>query len=497
MDDFYSPDDKLLSFFGRLSYDFKNRYLLTATYRADGSSKFSKGNQWGYFPSAAVAWKISEEEFLKNADWINTLKIRLSYGESGNNNIPSGQQIQSYLSSQTSQVNTFTNYWRPSSTLANPDLKWETTVTQNIGLDFDFFRGRISGTVEAYKNVTEDLLIRFPIPGTGYADQYRNLGEVQNKGIEASLNIAILDKQDYGLSLSLNAGFNKNRINSIGGLENFGEKTNWASTQIDNDFLVTVGEPLGVMYGFQSDGRYEVSDFDYDVSSGAYTLKSGVVDNQWLGNVRPGLMKLKDINDDGIVNINDQTIIGDANPDVTGGMVINARVFGFDLTAAFNYSIGNDVYNANKIEFTTSNQNGQYRNLSTIMADGNRWTNLDPVSGQLVTDPVQLDALNANTTMWSPYMSRYVFSDWAVEDGSFLRLNTLTLGYTVPEKLISQIGLTNLRFYATANNVFIITDYSGLDPEVSTRRRTPLTPGVDYSPYPRSRQLVFGLNLNF
>jgi TonB-linked SusC/RagA family outer membrane protein len=497
MDDFYSPDDKLLSFFGRLSYDFKNRYLLTATYRADGSSKFSKGNQWGYFPSAAVAWKISEEEFLKNADWINTLKIRLSYGESGNNNIPSGQQIQSYLSSQTSQVNTFTNYWRPSSTLANPDLKWETTVTQNIGLDFDFFRGRISGTVEAYKNVTEDLLIRFPIPGTGYADQYRNLGEVQNKGIEASLNIAILDKQDYGLSLSLNAGFNKNRINSIGGLENFGEKTNWASTQIDNDFLVTVGEPLGVMYGFQSDGRYEVSDFDYDVSSGAYTLKSDVVDNQWLGNVRPGLMKLKDINDDGIVNINDQTIIGDANPDVTGGMVINARVFGFDLTAAFNYSIGNDVYNANKIEFTTSNQNGQYRNLSTIMADGNRWTNLDPVSGQLVTDPVQLDALNANTTMWSPYMSRYVFSDWAVEDGSFLRLNTLTLGYTVPEKLISQIGLTNLRFYATANNVFIITDYSGLDPEVSTRRRTPLTPGVDYSPYPRSRQLVFGLNLNF
>jgi hypothetical protein len=131
------------------------------------------------------------------------------------------------------------------------------------------------------------------------------------------------------------------------------------------------------------------------------------------------------------------------------------------------------------------------------MADGNRWTNLDPVSGQLVTDPVQLEAMNANTTMWSPYMSRFVFSDWAVEDGSFLRLNTLTLGYTVPESLISQIGISKLRFYATANNVFIITDYSGLDPEVSTRRRTPLTPGVDYSPFPRSRQLVFGLNLNF
>jgi len=496
VDNFYSPDDKLLSFFGRLNYDFKNRYLLTATYRADGSSKFLGKNRWGYFPSAAVAWKISEEEFLKNVDWLNTLKVRVSYGEAGNNNIPSGQTIQSYLSSGTSQINIFSSYWQPSSTLANPDLKWETTVTQNIGLDFDLFRGRITGSVEAYNNVTEDLLIRFPIPGTGYDDQFRNLGEVENKGIEASLNISILEDQDYGLSLSLNAGFNKNKINSLGGLDDFGQNTNWGSTQIGKDFLVAVGEPLGVMYGFRSDGRYEVSDFNF-ASDGSFTLKDGVPNNTWLGGVRPGLMKLKDLNDDGVVDINDQEIIGDANPDVSGGFVLNARAYGFDLTAAFNYSIGNDVYNANKIEFTTANQNNQYRNLSTIMADGNRWTNLDPVTGTLVTDPTQLEALNANTTMWSPYMSRYVFSDWAVEDGSFLRLNTLTLGYTVPEKMISQIGLSNLRFYATANNVFIVTNYSGLDPEVSTRRRTPLTPGVDYSPYPRSRQLVFGLNLNF
>lgn len=502
VEDFYSPDDKLLSFFGRLNYDYKNRYLITATYRADGSSKFLGDNQWGYFPSAAVAWKISEEEFLKNADWLNTLKVRFSYGEAGNNNIPAGQTIQNYQSSATSQINIFSNYWQPSNTLANPDLKWETTITQNIGLDFDLLKGRISGSFEAYKNVTKDLLIRFPIPGSGYEDQFRNLGEVQNTGIEASLNIAAIDHEDYGLNLSFNAGMNKNRINSLGPLEDFGISTNWASTQIPNDYLVTVGQPLGVMYGFQNDGRYEVSDFDYNATTETYTLRDGVVDNQWLGNVRPGTLKLKDISGpdgvpDGIVDINDQTIIGDSNPDVTGGMVINARAYGFDLMAAFNFSIGNDIYNANKIEFTTSNQNAQYRNLSTIMADGNRWTNLDPSTGQLVTDPTQLEALNANTTMWSPYMSRYVFSDWAVEDGSFLRLNTLTLGYTVPEKFLSPIGVSNLRFYATANNVFIITNYSGLDPEVSTRRRTPLTPGVDYSPYPRSRQLVFGLNLNF
>jgi len=178
-------------------------------------------------------------------------------------------------------------------------------------------------------------------------------------------------------------------------------------------------------------------------------------------------------------------------------MVLNANAYGFDLSAAFNWSIGNDVYNANKIENTTSNPDGQYRNLNTEMADGQRWTNLNTETGQLVTDPTELAALNANTTMWSPYMSRFVFSDYAVEDGSFLRLNTLTLGYTSPESLISALGISKLRFYLTASNVFIWTKYSGPDPEVSTRRNTPLTPGVDYSAYPRSRQVVFGLNLNF
>lgn len=501
VDDYYSPDDKLLSFFGRINYDYKNRYLITATYRADGSSKFMGDNRWGYFPSAAFAWKISEESFLQNADWLNTLKLRVSYGEAGNNNIPPGQTVQSYIPTATSQINTFTTYWRPSETLANPDLKWETTITQNIGLDFGIFNGRVSGTIEAYKNVAKDLLLLTPISG-GYNNQYRNFGEVQNTGIEGSLNIAAIENKDFGLNISLNASMNKNRINSLGVLEDFGTPTGWASTQIGIDYLVNVGQPLGVMYGFRNDGRYEVSDFDYNAESGEYILRSGVVENDWLGGATPGLMKLKDISGpdgvpDGIVDINDQEIIGDVNPDVIGGMVINARAYGFDLMAAFNYSIGNDVYNADKIEFTTSNNNGQYRNLSAIMADGNRWTNLDPVSGQLVTDPTQLEALNANTTMWSPYMSRYVFSDWAVEDGSFLRLNTLTLGYSAPESIISKMGVSKLRFYVTGNNVFIITNYSGSDPEVSTRRRTPLTPGVDFSAYPRSRQIVFGLNLNF
>ncbi|WP_264525181.1 SusC/RagA family TonB-linked outer membrane protein [Flavobacterium sp. N502536] len=498
VDNFYSPDDKLLSFFGRLNYDYKDRYLLTASFRADGSSRFLGNNRWGYFPAAAAAWKISEESFLKEASWLSLLKVRLSYGEAGNNNIPVGQTVQSYMSGTNSFINGFDSYWSPSSVLANPDLKWETTVTQNIGLDFGFFKNRLNGTFDVYKNVTKDLLIEFPVGGTGYKTQFRNMGETQNTGFEATLNFIAIEKKNFGLSFSVNVGMNKNRINSLGVMDNFGVNTNWASTDVGNDYVVNVGSPMGLMYGYQSDGRYEVSDFDY--AGGKYTLKAGVVDaSSVVGALQPGMMKLKnaDGSADNKVTASDQKVIGNSNPKHTGGLVINANAYGFDLSAAFNWSVGNDIYNANKAEFSTSNRNGQYKNLSTEMADGKRWTNLDPASGQLVTDPTALEALNANTTMWSPYMQKFMFTDWAVEDGSFFRLNTLTLGYSTPQALTSKLGVSKLRFYLTATNVFVITNYSGPDPEVSTRRKTPLTPGVDYSAYPRSRQLVFGLNLNF
>ena len=498
VDNFYSPDDKLLSFFGRVNYEYKNRYLFTATYRADGSSKFLGNNRWGYFPSAAVAWKINEEDFMGSADWLNALKLRLSYGKAGNNNIPTGQTVQSFESRNTSYINEVSSYWAASNVLANPDLKWETTVTQNLGLDFGILNNRISGAIEAYRNLTTDLLLAFRTPGSGYEYQYRNLGEIQNTGIEASVNFDAINQQDYGLSISFNISANKNRINSLGSLENYQEYSGWASSQIGSDYAVWVDQPVGAMYGYRSDGRYEVSDFDFDPASNSYTLKSGVVDNSDIvGALQPGMLKLKDMNGDGVVDVNDNTIIGNANPKHTGGMVINGYAYGFDLSAAFNWSYGNDEYNANKVQFTTANENSQYRNLTSEMADGTRWTNLNPETGQLITDPDALAAANANTTMWSPYMRSFVFSDWAVEDGSFLRLNTLTLGYTLPNELVSRAGITKLRFYATANNVFVLTKYSGLDPETSTRRNNPLTPGVDYSPFPRSRQLVFGLNLNF
>ena len=496
IENYYSPDDVLLSYFGRANYSFDDKYLLSATFRADGSSKFADGNKWGYFPSAAVAWRVTSEPFMEGVrGWLNDMKLRFSYGTAGNNNIPSGQLIQTLEVKTTNYVNGFDSYWAGSKTMANPDLKWETTVTRNLGLDYNILGGRINGSLEAYINNTKDLLIQFPTPGTGYDNQYRNMGETQNKGFEMSLNWVILDKRDYGLSFSGNIGFNQNEIISLGLMDTFTQDSGWASTEVGADFIVEEGGSVGEMYGYRNAGRYSVDDFEGYVD-GAWILKEGVVDSSpVVGSLRPGTMKLYDETNDDLVDVDDRVIIGDANPLHTGGFTLNARAYGFDMSAAFNWSYGNDVYNANKVEYTSTSKYHS-RNMLTIMEDGKRWTNLRE-DGTISNDPQELAAMNANTTMWSPYMQRFVFSDWAVEDGSFLRLNTLTLGYTLPSDLISRIGLTNFRVYASAYNVFTWTNYSGFDPEVSTRRKTALTPGVDYSAYPKSRSFVVGLNLTF
>ena len=505
IDDNYSADDKLLSFFGRVNYNFKDRYLLTATFRADASSKFSEENRWGYFPSAAVAWRISSEPFMKSTqNWLDDLKLRLSYGTAGNNNIPTGQLSQMYESKATSWINGFTQYWAPSKIMANPDLKWETTITRNIGLDFTLFKGKLSGSIEAYLNTTKDLLIQFPVAGTGYDTQYRNMGETENRGVEFSFTWHAIDKKNWGIDLYGNLGVNKSEIKSLGSMQDFGKNTAWASTEIGQDYWIAVGGQVGEIRGYQLAGRYEVSDFEgYDAATKTWKLKEGVPDaSPIIGTVRPGSIKLVDQPTEeggvgnGVIGDEDNVIIGNVNPDVYGGFGLNAHAYGFDLSANFNFSIGNKVYNANKIEYTSTSKY-QYRNMIDIMADGKRWTNLDPETGMLCNDPVRLAELNANTTMWSPYMSKFVLTDWAVEDASFLRLNTLTLGYTLPQSLTKRVGINSLRFYCTAYNVFTITGYSGYDPESDCIRKDALTPGVDYSGYPRSRSFVIGLNLNF
>jgi hypothetical protein len=381
--------------------------------------------------------------------------------------------------------------------MANPDLKWETTITRNMGLDFTLLGGKINGSVEAYINTTKDLLIAFPVQGTGYEYQYRNMGKTENKGLEVSLTYHIINKKDWGIDFGANIGFNKTKIKSLGDMEDFGWNTNWASTEIGNDYNIAVGSAVGEIIGYKQAGRYEVSDFTgYDEASDKWTLKEGVADASALLKVRPGALKLVDIDGNNVIGEEDIVKIGDVNPTAFGGFNISAHAYGFDLAANFNYSIGNQVYNANRIEYTQTGKY-QYRNMITEMADGNRWTNLDPATGLLTNDPNRLAELNAGTSMWSPYTNRMILTDWAVEDADFLRLNTLSLGYTIPATLTKRAGINSLRFYVTAYNVFTITGYTGFDPEADCIRRTALTPSVDYSGYPKSRQFVIGLNLNF
>lgn len=503
---FINADDVLLSYFGRVNYDYQSKYLVSATFRADGSSKFAKDNRWGFFPSAAVAWRISSENFMESTrSWLDDLKLRVSYGTAGNNDIDSDQMRTIWSAGSGSAlgwINNVSSFWTTGSYMSNPDLKWETTHTRNIGLDFSIFGGRLNGTVEYYWNSTKDLLIEFPVSGTGYSYQWRNLGETENKGWEISLNWDIVNKKNFGLSFNGNIGFNKNKVVSLGSLNEYAAASNWASTEIGSDYVVRPGSPIGQIYGYVCDGRYEVDDFEgYDAASNQWILKEGIVDDsEVIGEkmLRPGALKLKNVDgsEDGKVTAADRTIIGDTNPVASGGFGLNARVYNFDIAASFTYSIGNDVYNANKIEYTTAGNNTSYRNMIDIMADGKRWTNLR-ADGTISNDPVELAEMNANTTMWSPWMNQNVLTSWAIEDGSFLRLNTLTVGYTLPKSLTRKVGINNLRFYATGYNLLCITGYSGFDPEVSTRTKTALTPGVDYSAYPKSRQFVIGVNLNF
>ena len=254
---------------------------------------------------------------------------------------------------------------------------------------------------------------------------------------------------------------------------------------------------VGQMYGFITEGRYEVDDFvGYDGTK--WVLKDGVSDaSEVIGAdaVRPGGLKLRDLNDDHAITEDDKTIIGDANPVHTGGFTLSGYYKGFDLSANFTWSYGNDIYNADKIEFTSPTKY-EFRNMITTMAEGKRWNNLNS-DGTICNDPAKLTEMNASTTMWSPFMKKSVFHSWAVEDGSFLRLNTLTIGYSLPQNLLKKVYISNLRVYFTGYNLFCLTNYSGFDPEVDTRRNYRVTPGVDYSAYPKSRQYTFGVNLSF
>jgi len=389
--------------------------------------------------------------------------------------------------------------------LANSALKWETTVSRNLGLDFGILNNRINGSVDFYINNTKDLLLDARVPATsGYATQLKNIGETQNKGIEIQLAGTVVQNRNFMYQAQFNMSFNRNKIISLGlnsdgqPLNSYLERAGWVSSQFE-DFIVGVGGPVGQFYGYVTDGFYGVDDFDYNASTQAYTLKEGVPNSYaFLGNrnPQPGDLKLKKLSDDGdpMINANDRTILGNAQPKFIGGMNHQFAYKNFDLSVFMNWSVGNKVYNANKLEFTT-----QYlyrdNNMLTSMNDRFKWFD---DNGVRVTDPETLRAMNANATMWTPPGGAYFLHSYAIEDGSFLRISNVTLGYSLPENLIRRSRVfSNFRIYATVNNLLTITNYTGYDPEANTRRSNPLTPAVDYAAYPRSRYILAGVNVTF
>lgn len=525
-----------LSFFTRLSYSYNKKYLFTFNFRADGSSLFgpnysspipladSTNRKWGYFPSAALAWKISDENFMRKLSFISLAKIRLSYGASGNNRISAYGYTTGYSPPSNggyglSDALAYTLVLPGN--LGNSAIKWESLTSTNLGFDLAFFNSRVNLTADIYSNTTKNLLLQNKIPPTsGYTTQYQNVGSVRNNGVEIQLGGLVMRKKDFTWNANFNIAFNSNKIISLGTQTKFTANSGWFSNNNSDDYLVQVGQQLGTMYGLVNDGFYKVSDFvvtpyvnaannaRYPTLLYQYTLKPGIANaNPVLNNlVQPGQPKFVDVNGNGVISLDsDRTVIGHALPKYTGGFNQQFSWKGFDASIFLNFSVGNDIFNANKLEF--ANNYGDDQNMLSIM--NGRWKVID-AKGNLVQkqpdnltvigiNPDSLTALNAGATIWRPYLSTngYLPMSFAVEDGSFLRINNITIGYTFPQKWVKKAKISSFRLYVTANNVATITGYSGYDPDVNAKRSNPLTPGVDYAAYPRGRTFIAGVNLSF
>lgn len=489
-------DDKLLSFFARVNYSLMDKYLLTASVRADGSSKFGKNNKWGYFPAFSAAWRLNEEEFIKNLDLFSDLKLRVGYGLAGNNRIGSYKSL-AIMSSVTAADGNGAQPGYASNQVPNPDLKWEANKTFNLGLDFGFLNQRITFSPEFYINSSSNLLLDAKLPySSGYQSMVINAGETRNIGIELTINTVNITNKNFTWGTSITFSHNKNKVNKLTGeevqlyLAKFGYDGAGASHQIG------VGQPLGQFYGYVTDGLYQVNDFHYDATSQTYTLKDGVPYHGDKSKIKPGYWKFKNVDgsEDNLVTESDKAVIGCASPSFYGGINNNFTYKNFDLSVFFTYSYGAEVLNATKMANTkTGNAN---KNVLSIANEANRWVTVNS-SGEVITNPDELAAVNRGKTIAhlgdNGTNNTYIHS-WGVEDASYLKLSNITLGYTFPKRVINKIGLSKLRLYATGNNLLTWTPYTGFDPEVSTHGSA-LTPGVDFGAYPRSRSFVFGINV--
>lgn len=497
-----NDDDKLVSFFGRVNYGFADKYLFTASVRADGSSKFGKNNKWGYFPAVSAAWRIVEEDFIKNLNLFSDLKLRVGYGMAGNNRIGNYSSL-AILSSVTYPNGDSTQPGFAPSQIPNEDLKWEANKTFNVGVDLGFLNQRITISPEFYINRSSNLLLNAKLPGSsGHQSMMLNAGSTQNIGVDLSINTVNITNKHFNWTTSLTLSHNKNTVKALTGEEVQLWEAKFGYSQ--NTHKIAVGESLGQMYGYVTEGLYQVSDFNYNAEKKTYELKEDIPYAGDRANVKPGMWKFANLNgkDDvdkngvPIINENDKTVIGNANPKFYGGLNNTFSYKGFDLSVFFTFSYGNDVFNATKL--TNTKVGLTNKNVLNIANSANRWMTVNS-KGEAITDPLEMATVNAGKKLAAYYDmeagDQYIHS-WAVEDGSFLKLSNVTLGYTFPARWVKKAGLASLRLYATGSNLFTWTPYTGFDPESSTMGNS-LTPGVDFGAYPRSRSYVCGINVTF
>ena len=473
-------DWRMMSAFLRANYNFRYKYYLTFSFRADGSSKFPSDNRWGYFPSAGLSWNFNRENLLKKSEWMSNGKLRLSWGLTGNNRTQTPYDFYSQITVNPGSGNSLDYVFGGErvpgyyvSNMANERLKWETTEQWNAGLDLGFFEDRIKVTADWYDKVTRDLLLYALLPASsGFEQGMLNIGKIRNRGFELTLETVNVKTRQFQWSTSFNIAFNRNRIlGLVDGQNTLQSSVSW-ETRFNSQFpyISQVGKPTGMMYGFIYDGTYKAEDFDDkgNLVSGVPSFKGNAM--------QPGDMKYRDMNGDGVIDDYDRTIIGCGQPLNTGGFGNNFNWKNFDLNIFFAWSYGNDVLNANRLVF----ESGWRSQTNQLASYADRWSPENPASN--------IPRVNA--------VGREEYSSRVIEDGSFLRLKNVSLGYTLPSRSLRKAGISQMRVYVSADNIWTLTGYSGPDPEVSTRNSV-LTPGFDWSAYPRAFGFTAGVNLTF
>lgn len=500
----YQDNSSIFSYFGRAFYSYDDRYMATFTLRRDGSSMFADGNRWGWFPSAALAWRVSGEKFMKNLRWVNNFKLRAGWGSTGNQNV----EQWAYMALLT----TYPTSWGVgvlNGNNANPDLKWETTKSWNLGFDLSVLNNRIDVVFDWYYKKTNDLLMRLDLPaflgsgaGSNYgvaANPWGNVGSLRNTGIEFTINSVNIQKKDFQWTSNFVFSLNRNKVLSLDTETGTLPRSFQVGSETATVTNSVVGQPIAQFWGYKVIGCFDKpEDFYYKDAQGnvkQVALPEGCSigkNGTWLGDYR-----FADINNDGVIDNNDQTFIGNPEPKFTFGFGNTLSWKGWDFSFQFTGSYGNKILNYNRRQLEVT---GSTSNLLTTALNYARVEKIDPngpddFRNYFVSNASSTNMPRLYTESYSNHNNRV--SDAYVEDGSYIRLQNISLSYTFPKKWIEHLFLTNVKLYMNIQNVFTITKYDGYDPEVGSLWGDALKNGIDYNRYPSPRIYTFGINVSF